>query len=533
MKPSADLSLVALPAITLGLLEAALIATARLGAARAFQHVPPGTWFIVPLCWVAAAIVLAIPSYAIARRRGGAVTVIALLALFFAARLFSLPLRTIVIGAIVMLIASAIAWIVAMRWIAAPKRIAAGIAAVALVALIIGAFMTRERDRAVSSAPRNARPDVVVAFLDTVPYDSMFASGTELPFFSRLAAQSVVFDRAYTPSPWTLPAHFSAVTGLPAHRIDIGFDQQQYGGHAATLAQRFQRRGYRTAAVLSNTFLNRGTGFARGFEVYDHASNGLTVCRSAPGFLLDLWWPGFAAGVCNWTASEVTERAIAHIPPSDQPLFLLLNYMDAHDPYYVERDCPRPSASDARSEHLAALRCIDRSLGKLSAELARRNRPAVFVIAGDHGEQFGEHGLHRHGNSVYRQLLHVPFVIHAPGLAPRRFAEPVSIASLPRFVLDVVDGRELRVTGQTIVSSLVPPAALADHVEQWSLISERWHLIRKKDELTLYDVVADPAEVKKISAPEIVRRLTIELEREQRNRTEPRLDNFRSLGYIQ
>ena len=40
----------------------------------------------------------------------------------------------------------------------------------------------------------------------------------------------------------------------------------------------------------------------------------------------------------------------------------------------------------------------------------------IFVIYGDHGEGFGEHGLYVHDDIPYHEGLKVPLIIHAPGL---------------------------------------------------------------------------------------------------------------------
>ena len=34
----------------------------------------------------------------------------------------------------------------------------------------------------------------------------------------------------------------------------------------------------------------------------------------------------------------------------------------------------------------------------------------LVIVAADHGELFGEHGLTGHGNALYTPLLHVPLV---------------------------------------------------------------------------------------------------------------------------
>ncbi|MCA1738060.1 MAG: sulfatase-like hydrolase/transferase, partial [Actinobacteria bacterium] len=40
----------------------------------------------------------------------------------------------------------------------------------------------------------------------------------------------------------------------------------------------------------------------------------------------------------------------------------------------------------------------------------------IFVLYGDHGEGFGEHGRLLHGDTIYEEGLKIPLMIHAPGM---------------------------------------------------------------------------------------------------------------------
>src|SRR5205085_8095982 len=85
---------------------------------------------------------------------------------------------------------------------------------------------------------------------------------------------------------------------------------------------------------------------------------------------------------------------------------------------------------------------LDHHVGLLLDELERRGvlDNTLVIITSDHGEHFGEHNLLLHGNSLYRDLLHVPLVVIAPGRVPagRRVKEFVSLRDLPATVLDLL-----------------------------------------------------------------------------------------------
>ena len=85
-----------------------------------------------------------------------------------------------------------------------------------------------------------------------------------------LAADAVVFERAYTHSPLTLPAHASLLAGqLPFEhgvRDEAGFALKEGTG---SLAELLRNRGFETGAAVSSFLLRPETGVAQGFSFFD------------------------------------------------------------------------------------------------------------------------------------------------------------------------------------------------------------------------------------------------------------------------
>ncbi len=80
----------------------------------------------------------------------------------------------------------------------------------------------------------------------------------------------------------------------------------------ATLAEAYQAAGFRTAAFVSNPWLEGDYGFGQGFEVYDDSF----ARWDAPGALVSL-------AAIRWL--EGLERG--------ERFFLYLHYLDPHQPY--------------------------------------------------------------------------------------------------------------------------------------------------------------------------------------------------------
>lgn len=149
------------------------------------------------------------------------------------------------------------------RWLAAL------IIALFFVAVIgsaaIGWWYARE-------SPPHQGPILLVS-IDGVPATDLSAYGaqkSDTPAIDALANESVVFERAYTHSPQSLPAHVSLLTGrLPIDhgvRDDAGFS---LAADTSTLAELLRNRGFATGAAVSSFLLQARTGIGQGFSFFD------------------------------------------------------------------------------------------------------------------------------------------------------------------------------------------------------------------------------------------------------------------------
>jgi arylsulfatase A-like enzyme len=225
----------------------------------------------------------------------------------------------------------------------------------------------------------------------------------------------------------------SVMTGLYPHAAGIGNHSRQdrLRPEAPTLAELARRGGYETAAIVTNPWLTSDeAGFARGF---DRFSSG----RSR------------GASRSRMTAEEVVSESLSLFREArTRPLLLWLHFMDAHMPYgdalpdsAIRRDFAGGSAERSRlffrapydaAEIQATVRAYDAAVAKIDTALppllAAVGDDAIVIVLADHGESLGEHGLHfAHDFTVYDELLRVPLLVKAPGLAPGRSLAPASL----------------------------------------------------------------------------------------------------------
>jgi len=422
-------------------------------------------------------------------------------------------------------------------------------ALVALVAwALLGVGVTELRRPRTPGAPVSAdRPSILLLVLDTVRARNMSLYGyprPTTPNLSALADSSIVFDRAASTSSWTLPSHASMFTGRTAPALQADWDVPMRAD-SPTLAGTLGKAGYATAAFTANfLYADHEKGLGRGFQSYDdyRATWRQAVLSASLGQMVRVWAEavtgGRGAGAVarrlwharmpeeRWSdrksAADVNAEFLVWLDrrPDDRPFFAFLNYFDAHRPYDPPDSIgPRVAAWESVApDYDAAIVSLDLEIRRLLDRLEARGRLSntIVIVTSDHGELFGEHGLHGHGNSLYYPLLHVPLLIYRPGRVPAgRIAETVSLADLGATVLDLAGvpesfrGESLaRHWGEAGGGTDRPTLAVVHHAENVpdaqpvsrgdvrSLIDGRWHYIREEDgHEELYDVVADPTEV--------------------------------------
>ncbi|HEU4523306.1 MAG TPA: sulfatase-like hydrolase/transferase [Thermoanaerobaculia bacterium] len=351
---------------------------------------------------------------------------------------------------------------------------------------------------ACAEAERSSRPDVPVFIvsIDTLRADRLPVYGYgdgSTPHIDAFRRDAILFQRAFSNSPQTLPSHASLMTGTipPVHgvRDNIGY---RLPPTLPTIATRLRETGYATGAAVSTYMLRRSTGVHEGFDFYDDRL-GMTLSNPTSA---ERDGEDTRVALTSWLDSRRERR-----------LFGFLHINEPHAPYAAPRQFRR--TADPYDNEIAY---ADDVFGRFVKTLREKKLydDALIILLSDHGEGLGDHGEDEHGLFVYRESLQVPLLVKMPGgeRAGETITEPVGIHQVAALVLAVITStgvdETIAVAGgrrQPVYSETYHPRLHFGWSELRSLISGDRHFIDAPAR-ELYDYVRDPAEQKNLAATE-------------------------------
>ena len=269
---------------------------------------------------------------------------------------------------------------------------------------------------------------VVLVTIDTLRADRVGAYGwraARTPAIDTLAAAGARFARAYAAAPITLTSHATLITGVNPPRHGARHNGMQVRSDVPTLATVLREKEFATAAFIAAFPLDHRFGLNRGFDTYSDA-----LPRGPDGRLLnERSGRAVVDEALEWLRSHTQERRI----------FLWVHLFEPHAPYEGNgspADARRRSVSDRYDDEIAS---ADAQVGRLIEGLAGRRASTLIVLAGDHGEAFGEHGEVGHSVFVYDTTLRVPLVIAGPRVRPgAQIDEPVSLVDVMPTILELM-----------------------------------------------------------------------------------------------
>jgi arylsulfatase A-like enzyme len=337
----------------------------------------------------------------------------------------------------------------------------------AALAAALACNPSKPEETAPPVAPLPAGSNIVLITVDTLRADHLSAWGYARPTspnIDRLAAEGVRFDQAEVQWPKTTPSFASMFTATYAkdNRI-VRTAGQPISCQFLTVAEALKRQGYATYAVIANAAVGDDFFFDQGFDEFiqtwklEHGADGAD--------------PNRAEAVTNLAVGLLDK-----LQKTGKPYFLWVHYLDPHAPYEPPGPARDKFQNDARfdasvkieisdkpkqqmfgigrermlegrsdlafylARYDAEIAYTDSQIGRLLDEMKKRGMMTKTLTAftADHGESLGDHGYYfDHGRFSFQTCLHVPLVLHYPGvLGPRVDKEPAELIDLAPTLLE-------------------------------------------------------------------------------------------------
>lgn len=396
-------------------------------------------------------------------------------------------------------------------------------------------------------APPGASPAVAEIAAGGAAVQDMFATASwTLPSHASLFTGSLPRALGLGQAPGGTPAGARPVLEAQRERM---------------LPEVLRRAGWDTRAVSANVWVSEAAGFATGFEVFEevetgrrHSDAGREHLRGRLSWALE----GLRARADDGAgaAQAVLERWLGE--RDERPFFWFVNLVEVHSPYLPPRpyndlgarervraagdarrhlslgaiwkaclsDFDVPDDALQRMRHLYArsVRLADDWVARLVDRLrnARLLEDTLLIVTSDHGENLGEGGLLAHAFSLDERLIRVPFVVNRPDFEPGE--APRSLADVPRLVAEHL-GLAEHPWGERPGPAGLAPAQFdflgeddprievatdtwdLDQTERRKLFTPltcvtdgRLKLLARGEERELYDLAADPLELRPLPA---------------------------------
>lgn len=298
---------------------------------------------------------------------------------------------------------------------------------------------------------RASGPNIVFIAVDTLRADYLRAYNASAlaatPHIDALAADSVLFEKAFAQSSWTKASFGTIFSGMYPEGHTATGKASALPDSVTTFAETLESGGYYTKGYSNNPNIVSAFNYDQGFVDYVDLRPSLYFgaqpsCEKLVIYdiLRKVVQKGNAllGGRITITdfyqpAETITDTGLEWIDgperPANAPFMLFLHYMDPHDPFrdperpgkgYARAQMPNPDPSMADAfirSYIYEIEYLDEHLGRLVAGLKGRGLydDTLILFTSDHGEEFCEHGGFWHGLSLFEEQIAIPLMMKLPG----------------------------------------------------------------------------------------------------------------------
>jgi arylsulfatase A-like enzyme len=384
-----------------------------------------------------------------------------------------------------------------------------------------------------SKEPPQGRPPVIVILVESFRRDLLHMDPTPIPNLRRIAGQSIVFDKAYAASshsdmadlsvwyaryplrsptfardypvnaPWKGESAFAAYRAAGYHTAYISSQNERWGQMINWLRVPEVDHFFHSEDYHGDTWVNRDdrNGLVRYLEAKTATagkvedSETFRIAREWLDSLPDGGKRGFFLGI------NLQNTHFHYVVPEGSPEPFQPTVMDFPAVYYT---WPESRVTDVRNRYLNAVYNLDAIIAGFVADLKRRGiwDECYFVVVGDSGEAFYEHGFGNHSGPAFDEVMRTFTFIKPPHAGRGTVVQkPISHIDVIPTVMGMM-AMEVPASMQGVPFAQSPPSprifmVVAAMVKQTSVLHWPWKLMLNHYPALppqLFNLEEDPAE---------------------------------------
>jgi arylsulfatase A-like enzyme len=288
---------------------------------------------------------------------------------------------------------------------------------------------------------------IVLISIDTLRADFLGCYNPQMktsPELDEFAGRNVIFRNVTSQAPTTAPSHKSIFYSVypNVHKTTIHTMPQE---KVKSPIELIRTAGFQTAAFTGGGQLSHTLGFSKGFDTYWEPKVSTKFKHS---------FAEMEPAAFNWLEKHYKDK-----------FFLFLHTYEAHCPYdppeqfYVKWSAwyggnlskytacsnyylPHQTPTDyeyIRSLYSAEVNYVDSFVGRVFQKLKALGiyENTLIIFLSDHGESLGEKGYVGH-SQLYQVQLHVPLILHIPGVAPTQIDAPLELIDVMPTIFELL-----------------------------------------------------------------------------------------------